>query len=95
MPRQLIDVVKHSGKRPSETFNRDKLHASVRAACLSVRSPEGEAEITARKVTDAVIIWLETKSEITSEDLRRMASHHLYTYHPDAAYLYEHHQYII
>ncbi len=95
MARQLIDVVKRSGKRPSEPFNRDKLHASVRAACLSVRSPEGEADTTAHKVADAVIIWLETKPEVTSNDLRRITTHHLKVFHPDAAYLYEQHRSII
>jgi len=58
MPGQLIDVVKRGGERPTEQFTRDKLHASVLAACLSVRSPEGEAETAATNVCEAVIIWV-------------------------------------
>lgn len=92
---KAIDIVKRSGKRPTEPFNSDKLHHSVRAALLSVRSPEGEAEITAVAVTNAVILWLETKPEVTSHDLRRVASAHLKKFHPDAAYLYEQHRTII
>jgi hypothetical protein len=46
-------------------------------------------------VTDAVIAWLHTRPEVTSEDLRRIASKHLRTQHPDAAYLYEHHRKIL
>lgn len=90
-----IDIVKRSGQRPTESFDPQKLHASVRAACLSVRAPEGQANMTAWAVTDAVILWLETRPEVTSNDLRRIAGKHLTVYHPEAAYLYEHHRTII
>lgn len=90
-----IDIVKRSGQRPSEQFNRDKLHSSIRAACLSVRSPEGVAETTAKNVCDAVIIWCNTKPEVTSHDIRRIASQHLERFHPEAAYLYKHHRLVI
>lgn len=92
---KAIDIVKHAGNRPTEEFNPHKLHASVRAACLSVRTPDGEADMTAWAVTDAVIAWLETRPEVTSDDLRRVAGRHLHTYHPEAAYFYEHHRAII
>lgn len=90
-----IDVVKRSGRRPTESFDRDKLLRSIRAACLSVRAPEGEAESAANNVASAVIIWLDNKSTVTSNDLRRLASKHLEKYHPDAAYLYQHHRMIM
>ena len=90
-----IDIVKRDGKRPSESFARSKLHASIRAACLSVRTPEGEAETTASNVCDAVIIWLETKPEVTSSDLRRKATETLQSFHPEAAYLYKHHRLVM
>jgi transcriptional regulator NrdR family protein len=92
---KAIDIVKRDGQRPTETFQREKLHASVRAACLSVRSPEGEAETTARNVCDAVILWLETKPEVTSSDLRRKATETLHQHHPEAAYLYKHHRLVM
>lgn len=90
-----VDVVKRRGERPSENFSRDKLHGSIRAACLSVRSPEGEAEEAASRVCDAVIDWLSERPEVTSDDLRRVATIHLRVYHPEAAYLYENHRNII
>lgn len=90
-----IDIIKRGGKRTTEQFDRGKLHASIRAACLSVRSPEGEAEMTATNVCDAVIIWCETKSEVTSNDLRRKATETLTVLHPEAAYLYKHHRLVI
>lgn len=93
--QKVIDVVKNSSKKPMESFNRDKLHQSIRSACLSVRSPEGEAETIADHVTHAVLLWLENKPIVTSNDLRRIASAHLSRYQPDAAYFYHHHRYII
>ena len=90
-----VDVVKRSGRRPTESFDADKLMDSIRAACLSVRTPEGEADSTAKGVTTAVVIWLTTKPSVTSSDIRRLASTHLYRYHPEAAYFYQHHKTII
>jgi transcriptional regulator NrdR family protein len=90
-----ITIIKRDGQRPTEVFNRDKLHASVRAACLSVRSPEGEAEIAASTVCDAVVAWCDTKTEITSNDLRRKATEALAVLHPEAAYLYKHHRLVL
>ncbi|HRJ06042.1 MAG TPA: hypothetical protein PK096_00530 [Candidatus Saccharibacteria bacterium] len=92
---KVIDVVKRDGTRPTERFDRNKLHASVLAACLSVRSPHGEAETAANSVCDVVISWCETKPEITSSDLRRTAANHLNRIHPEAAYLYKHHRLVL
>lgn len=91
----FIDIIKRDGERPTEAFQREKLHTSVLAACLSVRSPEGEAEMIAKNVCDAVIAWLETKPEVTSSDLRRKATETLQKHHPEAAYLYKHHRLVI
>ncbi len=91
----VIDVVKRGGQRPSEPFSRDKLHHSIQAACLSVRSPEGQAELTASAVCDIVIRWCNTKPEVTSNDLRRKAADALHTLHPEAAYLYKQHRLVI
>lgn len=87
-----VDIIKSGGKRPSERFARDKLHASIVAACLSVRAPEGQADNTAKLVCDGVIEWLASRPEVTSNDIRVVASRHLQRYHPEAAYLYEQHR---
>lgn len=89
-----VDVVKH-GKRPSEGFSRDKLHASIYATCLSVRSLDGHATDTAQHVCDVVIAWADNKPEVTSADIRRQAVKALEPVHPDAAYLYKHHKQIM
>lgn len=88
-------IIKRQGERPSENFERGKLHASVLAACLSVRTPEGHADATAEAVCEAVVNWLSHKPEVTSDDLRRKATEALTAFHPDAAYLYKHHRLVI
>jgi transcriptional regulator NrdR family protein len=91
----MIDIVKRAGQRPSEPFDRRKLHASILAACLSVNCPAGEAEMTAASVCDALTHWLATKPEVTSADIRRRATETLEQHHPEAAYLYKHHRLVI
>ncbi len=88
-------VVKRQGKRPTEAFDPDKLHASILATCLSVRVPEGQAESTATAVADVVSRWLTDKPEVTSEDIRRKAADVLAKYHSEAAHLYKHHHMVI
>lgn len=94
--RLAVDVVKRSNKRrPGESFDIDKLHRSIHAACLSVRTPDGEAHAAARGVTKHVIVWLEKKPVVTSHDLRRIVALNLERYHPEAAYFYQHHRHIL
>lgn len=82
-------VVKSGGMHESEIFDPLKLHGSLMAACLAVRALEGEAHMVAQKITEKVINWLETKTEVTSEDVRRVAALNLQMYQPEAAYIYE------
>jgi transcriptional regulator NrdR family protein len=91
----MTAIIKRGGDRPSEQFQSKKLHSSVRAACLSVRSPEGEAETIAAAVVRDVTMWLQARPEVTSSDLRRKATDTLDIYHPEAAYLYKHHRLVI
>ena len=93
--RPLIDVVKRRGKRTTERFDSAKLHASVLAACLSVRSPRAAADSAAESVCAVVIDWCNTRPEITSDDLRRVAGAHLDRIHPEAAYIYKHHRMVL
>jgi len=88
-----VDIVKSNGT--SERFDRDKLHSSIVAVCISVRAPQGHAEVTAHSVCDAVAVWLTDRPEVTSADIRAVAGKHLKRYHPEAAYLYEQHHIII
>lgn len=92
---ELSATVFKSSGRTSEFFDYSKLFHSIQAACLSVRTPEGEAETTTRKVCEAVVEWLTGHPEVTSADLRRKASETLERHHPEAAYLYKHHRLVI
>lgn len=87
-----VDIIKRGGRRPTESFDHKKLHASIVAACLTAGTPHGQAESIADKVIEDVADWLETHHEVTSHDLRRITSKHLRTHHPDAGYLYEQHR---
>jgi transcriptional regulator NrdR family protein len=89
------NIIKRGGDRPTEIFHQDKLYSSIRAACLSVRSPEGEAEQIAGAVCDTLVAWLADKPEVTSHDLRRKATLALQQFHPEAAYFYQHHRLVI
>ena len=71
-----------------EGFDRSRLHKSIMAACLSARRPDGQAEATAKSVCDNVVLWLQQHPEVTSQDLRRVATKHLESHDPEAAYLY-------
>ena len=95
MSGRAIDIIKRGGQRPTEAFMREKLHASLVAACLSAQCPPGQAESIATAVGDRVMDWLENHPEITSHDLRRIAARHLQVHHPDAGYLYEQHRVIL
>lgn len=95
MTGKAIDVVKRRGKRPTEAFDSQKLYRSVRSACLSVRSLDGQAHDTAIKVCGYVIVWCDNKPEITSADIRRQATKALEKFHPEAAYIYQHHKVIL
>lgn len=88
----ITHVVKNSHYRHPEPFDQDKLHKSLVAACLSAGTPTGHAESISRRVVDEVLVWLESRPEVTSNDIRRVASKALHTYHPDASFLYEHHR---
>lgn len=88
----VIAIIKRNGRRPTESFDHKKLHASIVAACLTAGTPQGQADSIAGKVIADVIAWLETHQEVTSQDLRRITSRHLRTHHPDAGYLYEQHR---
>jgi len=87
----VTHVVKNSHHRQPEPFDSTKLHKSIVAACLSTGAPGGHSESIARRVVNEVLIWLESRPEVTSNDVRRVAAQYLRTYHPDASYLYEHH----
>lgn len=85
-------IIKRRGRNSTEAFDSEKLRKSVAAASLSARAPVGQADAIAYAVTNYVLEWLETKDEVTSNDIRVVASRHLRAHHPDAAYLYEHHR---
>lgn len=88
-----VSIVKRTAGH-SEPYDERKLYASIYAACLGVRTPGGEAELTAEHVCKDMFRWLKVKHEVTSADIRRTAAEHLTVYNPHAAYLYKQHRII-
>lgn len=84
-------VIKQGGARASEAFDESKLRASIEAACASVNLPSGVADDTANHVVTAIELWLRDKPEVTSADIRRVATQTLTIVSPEAGYLYKHH----
>jgi transcriptional regulator NrdR family protein len=93
LAEQRTHIVKRSPNY-TEPYDERKLYASVYAACLCVRTPAGEAELTAERVCLEVAPWVASKTEITSKDIRHKAANALQIYNPDAAYMYERHRII-
>lgn len=83
-------IVKRKGH--AEEYDSRKLYASIFSACISVRATEGEAELVAERVVKDVEQWLGKKHEVTSVDIRRVASQNLAAYHADAEYMYRRHR---
>ncbi len=80
-------------RRPNHTepYDERKVYASIYASCLAVRTPSGEAELTADRVCKDLVPWLSKKAEVTSKDIRLRAARHLEAYNVQAAYMYKHH----
>lgn len=95
MTSLAVDVVKRRKKRGNQQFDPAKLRTSVYMACLSLKTPEGEAASTSQSVADAVVLWVTTKPAVTTGDIRRKTAEHLAKYHPDAAYIYQNHRVIM
>lgn len=89
----VTHVVKRAGH--SEPFIEEKLHASLNSAALSVRALEGEAELLAARVSSAVSDWVHDKAEVTSLDVRAVATGLLSELHEDAAYAYDTHDFTL
>ncbi len=86
--------MKHIVKRGGhvESYDERKLYASVYAAALATNQPVGVAELIAKEVVALTSEWLETKHEVTSNDIRRIASERLKSINSDVAYHYQHHR---
>ena len=85
----VTNIIKRAGH--SEPYAENKLKASLEHAALSIRALEGEAELLADRVASSVTTWIQDKAEVTSVDVRRVASEFLGELHAEAAYSYDVH----
>lgn len=79
-------IVKRAGH--SQNYDERKLYASVFSALIAVKEPIGTAEVVAEKIVAEVNNWLAKKHEVTSNDIRRVASEHLHALNVEASHLY-------
>lgn len=70
-------------------YDRARLRASVMLCCLSVGSPEGQADDIANFVCDDTEKWLADKQEVTTKDMINKSAKFLEKYHTEASYFYE------
>lgn len=85
-------IIREDGdRRVREKFDRAKLASSIETACHSVGLATGLASDTANHVADTVCLWLADRPEVSSHDIRRIATQSLTIVSPEAAYLYKHH----
>ncbi|HTK39231.1 MAG TPA: hypothetical protein VL362_00010 [Patescibacteria group bacterium] len=89
--RGSVVIKLHDEIAQSEAFEAKRLADSIEAACLSVGLAHGLAEDTAKHAVKAVELWLVDRPEVTSDDIRRIATRALTIVSPEAAYLYKHH----
>lgn len=87
----VTHVIKRAGS--SEPYAEHKLRDSLERAALSVRALEGEAELIAGRVSAHVTHWAADKAEVTSRDVRGVATQLLAELHAEAAYAYDSHDY--
>jgi len=83
-------IVKRAGH--TESYDERKLYASLYAAALVAREPVGSAELIAKEVVSLVNIWITSKHEVSSHDIRLQAAKHLQAINPDAGFQYLHHR---
>lgn len=85
----MSQVVKRN--RITQPYDREKLHGSIQAVCLSIHGYIGAAELTAHKVCDHIDGWLKSQTEVTSLDIRLKAADALSLYDTHSASLYRTH----
>lgn len=83
-------IVKRRGH--TEPYDARKLYASIYASVLAVRYPARAAETLAEEVTEKVEQWLDTKHEVTTNDIRRVAGEKLLALNKDAGLQFIHHR---
>lgn len=85
-----MDAVRHVVKRRGHTepYDREKLHASICAVSLAAGEVFWDVHLLAEEAIEEVEAWLETKYEVTSNDIRRVTAEALAKNSEDAAVLY-------
>ncbi len=87
--KKHIHLVKRAGH--FELFDERKLYASIYAACRANHYGEKQAELVTEAVTKEIVIWIDEKERVTSDQIFRLAGKLLEDYDKKVAFLYLHH----
>lgn len=83
-------TIRHTDRGYSaEVYSHAKLRDDLAYFCTSVGSSEGATLDIVDRAAAKVTAWLEGKTEVTSDDLRRVAGETLELLCPEAGYLYK------
>lgn len=86
----MTHIVKRRGHK--EEYDERKVYASAYAACLNVHLSETEAEEIATQVAKEVSLWVDGKTEMTSQEIFDQIKEELARKNKDAAFMYETHR---
>lgn len=90
----MITNVKHT-RSHSVKFSNHIFISSILDEARSLGIPGGQAEEIAKSTLKFVKCWIANRSEVTSADIRRIATRHLKKLNPELAYMYSNHHQII
>jgi transcriptional regulator NrdR family protein len=83
-------VIKSTGK--VQIYSSTKLQKSIARSLLAVHVAEEDVADITSKVSTAVMAWLDNKYEVSTVDIRTIASRELAKYSKDAAVVYKKHK---
>jgi transcriptional regulator NrdR family protein len=86
----LQQIIKRKGHK--EYFDARKIYSSVFAACIAIGMRDQAAELIADMVKHEVEEQITERDTVTAHFLHELALTSLTKYHPDVAYMYEHHK---
>ena len=84
-----IHIIKRKGHK--EQYESKKVYASIYAAALNCEYGESKSEKIASTVTKKVNLWIKSKKQVTSAQIRVQVINQLQKLDADVYVLYKHH----
>jgi hypothetical protein len=78
------------GPKKHQPFSADTLRGSILRAAAANKVPAGQAKEIADKAVQSVERWLEGRSTVTPQDIRRVTAGAIEPLHPNLAFFFAH-----